>query len=168
MADNPRRSTHKYPRATPLDPVAMGYKDTEQCRDGRRDCTDADCQRTHPSDSITTHFTFCKKPWDCSQGLPGTVAMDTCSGLLSEWYGVRRELEDWWLLPRNESSGDDDVTNSQRSFYREKKTISRVHEKRKGSMQPEDVYKGYCDVSQGSSGSFEYFKLMGPDGKQGF
>lgn len=61
MADNPRKSTYKFPRATPLDPDKMGFKDTKFCRDGRKDCSDTDCQRTHPKDSITTHFTFCKK-----------------------------------------------------------------------------------------------------------
>jgi len=77
MADNPRKSTHKFPRATPLDPKKMGFSDTNICRDGRKDCSDTDCQRTHPKSSITTHFTFCKKPWDCPDGHPGTVVFDT-------------------------------------------------------------------------------------------
>lgn len=164
MADNPRKSTYKFPRATPLDPKVMGFRDTNKCRDGRKDCSDTDCQRTHPKDSVTAHFTFCKKPWDCSDGLPGTVALDTCLGLLSEWFGVRRELEDWWLLPRNESYkaiGDDieDILQNQRSFYSNKKTIQRVHETREGTMQP-DLYRGYCEAT-GASG---YHQLMGPDG----
>mmetsp|Transcript_11307 Transcript_11307/g.22577 ORF Transcript_11307/g.22577 Transcript_11307/m.22577 type:complete len:680 (-) Transcript_11307:88-2127(-) len=160
MADNPRKSTHKFPRATPLDPQVMGYSDKNKCRDGRKDCRDTDCQRTHPKDSITTHFTFCNKPWDCSSGLPGTVALDTCLGLLSEWYGVRRELEDWWLLPRNEAGeATNDVSFSQRSFYWNQRTIDRVQQKRQGSLQP-DVYKGYCD-GIGESG---YRNMMGPDG----
>ena len=117
--------------------------------------------QTHPKDSITTHFTFCKKPWDCSPGLPGTVALETCLGLLSEWYGVRRELEDWWLLPHSQSIGDDpdDILNIQRSFYWNERTIDRVLEKRMGSLQP-DLYRGYCDAT-GSSG---YLNMMGPDG----
>ncbi|KAK1748769.1 glycosyltransferase family protein [Skeletonema marinoi] len=148
MADNPRKSTHKFPRpphwilkswdtAIRIS-VAMGGK----------------------IDSITTHFTFCNKPWDCSSGLPGTVALDTCLGLLSEWYGVRRELEDWWLLPRNEAGeATNDVSFSQRSFYWNQRTIDRVQQKRQGSLQP-DVYKGYCD-GIGESG---YRNMMGPDG----
>ena len=56
MADNPRKSTHRFPRATPLNPNIMGYEDTNICRDGRKDCSDTDCQRMHPKDSITAHF----------------------------------------------------------------------------------------------------------------
>lgn len=159
MADNPRQSTHRFPRATPLNPKVMGFSDRNKCRDGRKDCSDTDCQRRHPKDSITTHFTFCKKPWDCSPGLPGTVALETCLGLLSEWYGVRRELEDWWLLPRNKPGEGDESANNQRSYYWDERTVNRVHQKRKGSLQP-DLYRGYCDAT-GSSG---YRNMMGPDG----
>ncbi|KAL7459608.1 hypothetical protein ACHAWC_011464 [Mediolabrus comicus] len=164
MADNPRQSTYKFPRATPIDPKVMGFGDTKRCRDGRKDCSDTDCQRTHPKDSITAHFTFCKKPWDCSIGLPGTVALETCLGLLSEWYGVRRELEDWWMLPPadpDEISGDYEEVrlNNQRSFYWNQRTINRVMEKRQGVMDP-DLYRGYCDAT----GSEAYHNLMGPDG----
>ncbi len=134
------------------------------CRDGRKDCRDTDCQRTDPKDVITAHFTFCKKPWNCSPGLPGTVALETCLGLLSEWYGVRRELEDWWLLPPidpEEDTGDESpsISFSQRSFYWNERTIDRVNEKRRGSLKP-DIYKGYCDAT-GSSG---YLNMMWPDG----
>lgn len=164
MADNPRKSTHKFPRATPLDPEAMGYRDKNMCRDGRKDCSDTDCQRTDPKDIITAHFTFCKKPWDCSPGLPGTVALETCLGLLSEWYGVRRELEDWWLLPRIDPkegalAKSKSISFSQRSFYWNERTVDRVHEKRRGSLNT-DIYKGYCDAT-GTSG---YLNMMGPDG----
>jgi len=73
---------------------------------------------------------------------------------------VRRELEDWWLLPRKETIDESiDVSFSQRSFYRDEQTISRVHIKRQGPLQP-DVYKGYCDA-KGNSG---YLNMMGPDG----
>ena len=49
MADNPYQSTHRFPRATPLDPEVMGYGDRKKCRDGRKDCSDTDCQRVSHS-----------------------------------------------------------------------------------------------------------------------
>ena len=82
----------------------QGFSATKLCRDGRKDCSDTDCQRIHPKDSVTMHFTFYNKPWDCSEGNQGTVVTDTCLGLLKEWYGIRRELEDWWLLLRSDSA----------------------------------------------------------------
>ena len=163
MADNPRKSTHKFPKATPLDPEKMGYRDTNVCRDGRDDCSDTDCQRVHPKDSITAHFTFCHKPWDCSDGLPGTVAFETCSGLLREWYGVRRELEEWWLLSSN-IPGKTGVKSwwsdpdDQRSFYWKEETISRVHKQREGILNV-DQYSGYCDAF----GEDGYRSLVHPD-----
>lgn len=163
MADNPRQSSNRFPRATPLHPKIMGYHDRKNCRDGRDDCSDTDCQRMNPKDSITAHFTFCGKPWDCSSGLPGTVALETCLGLLREWYGVRRELEDWWLLPRNagEETIDEStaVSFSQRSFYSDEATVYKVHLKRRGTLQP-DVYKGYCHAT----GKSDYLQMIGPDG----
>lgn len=152
MADNPRKSTYKFPRATPLDPKEMGFSDTKFCRDGRKDCSDTDCQRTHPKDSITTHFTFCKKPWDCSEGNVGTVAMPTCLGLLKEWYGIRRELEDWWLIPPSSS-----VDNKGAHYWKDN-TISKVLESRKGTLD-NTQYFGYCD----KAGTEGYHRLVEPD-----
>jgi len=149
MADNPRKSSYKFPRATPLDPKEMGFRDMNICRDGRKDCSDTDCQRIHPKDSITTHFTFCKKPWDCSEGLPGTVASGTCLGLLKEWYGIRRELEDWWLLPSSDNS---------RSFYWNYKTISEMQISRAGTLNSTQ-YFGYCH----GIGPEGYHRLVEPD-----
>jgi len=149
MADNPRKSSYKFPRATPIDPVRMGFHDTKVCRDGRKDCSDTDCQRVHPKDSITTHFTFCKKPWDCSEGLPGTVASGTCLGLLREWYAIRRELEDLWLVPPSDDA---------QAFYRNDETIAKVHASRKGILDGSQ-YFGYCDYS----GEGGYHKLVEPD-----
>ncbi|KAL7434019.1 hypothetical protein ACHAXH_002218, partial [Discostella pseudostelligera] len=138
MADNPRKSTYKFPRATPLDPNAMGFRDTKICRDGREDCSDTDCQRTHPRESITTHFTFAGKPWDCSQGNAGTVAHDTCIGLLREWYGIRRELENWWLSPPTSA-------DKSRPYYWRKETIANLRESRRGALDIDGTYLGYCD-----------------------
>mmetsp|Transcript_15583 Transcript_15583/g.32911 ORF Transcript_15583/g.32911 Transcript_15583/m.32911 type:complete len:678 (+) Transcript_15583:67-2100(+) len=167
MGDNPRKSTYKFPRATPLDEKKMGFHDTKQCRDGRTDCSDTDCQRIHPKDSVTTHFTFCKKPWDCSQGNPGTVVAPTCLGLLKEWYGIRRELEDWWLLPsprnNNEietnSKNNDILLNNQQSFYWKEGTISKVKQSRVGDLDNAQ-YFGYCDKYETGG----YHRLVEPDG----
>ncbi|KAL3760827.1 hypothetical protein ACHAWU_007893 [Discostella pseudostelligera] len=152
MADNPRKSTYKFPRATPLDPKAMGFRDTKICRDGREDCSDTDCQRTHPKESITTHFTFAGKPWDCSEGNAGTVAHDTCIGLLREWYGIRRELENWWLSPPTSA-------DKSRPYYWRKETIANVHESRRGALDADGTFLGYCD-EHGSGG---YRRLVEPD-----
>ena len=148
MADNPRKSTYKFPRATPLDPEKMGFKDTDVCRDGRKDCSDTDCQRVLPSESLTTHFTFCKKPWDCSDGLPGTVADETCKGLLSEWFAVRKELEDWWLSGHAEGQPS----------YSLDATIVKVHQQREGELE-KDRYLGYCN----EVGSGGYRRMVEPD-----
>ena len=142
--------------------VMQGFRDTKFCRDGREDCSDTDCQRTHPKDSITTHFTFCRKPWDCSEGLKGTVASDTCLGLLKEWYGIRRELEDWWLLPQPTdvpASKSNDGLNNQQSFYWKDKTISKVLKSREGTLD-NSQYFGYCDefTTEG------YYRMVEPDG----
>lgn len=127
----------------------QGFHDTNICRDGRKDCSDTDCQRIHPKDSITTHFAFCHKPWDCSEGLPGTVAADTCLGLLREWYAIRRELEDWWLLPHS---------TGRKAFYWKDSTISRVQMTRSGKLDSAQ-YLGYCDDFSTEG----YHRLVQPD-----
>ncbi|KAL7514906.1 hypothetical protein ACHAXN_012180 [Cyclotella atomus] len=147
MADNPRKSTYKFPRATPLDPDAMGFRDTKKCRDGREDCSDTDCQRVHPKDTVTTHFTFCKKPWDCSEGLPGTVADDTCKGLLREWFAIRRELEDWWML-LGKSGKELSYSNS--------KSLTAIQEQRNQAAL-DGHYLGYCKFPK------EYLNLVEPN-----
>ena len=156
MADNPRKSTYKYPRATPLDAKKMGFRDTKRCRDGRKDCSDTDCQRVHPKDTVTTHFTFCKKPWDCSEGLPGTVADPTCKGLLREWYAIRRELEDYWMILGETSTTS---ANSKEVSYRESKTISNVSKQRDNkSERMSGHYLGYC-IKEGQG----YISMVEPD-----
>ena len=150
MGDNPRKTQTKYPQATPLDRKAMGYRETKICRDGRKDCSDTDCQRVHPKESITTHFTFCKKPWDCSTGLPGTVALSTCRGLLYEWHAVRRELEDWWI-----SLGKSPTETS----YWKNKTLHAVKAQREeGGLGGH--YNGYCTKGGGPQ---YYLSMVEPD-----
>ena len=159
MGDNPRKSTYKFPRATPLDPEKMGFRDTKACRDGRKDCSDTDCQRTHPKDSITTHFTFCKKPWDCSDGNPGTVVLDTCLGLLKEWYSIRRELEDWWMMPEVDSTtAKSDSLNNQQSFYWKESTIAKVRKAQSGAYKQ---HLGYCEALGPDA---QYHRMVEPDG----
>jgi hypothetical protein len=150
MADNPRKSTYKFPRATPLDAEKMGFRDTKVCRDGRKDCSDTDCQRVHPKNTVTTHFTFCKKPWDCSEGLPGTVADDTCKGLLREWFAVRRELEDWWIMSGKQ--------NGELS-YRSDGSLSKV-QKQRDEDGLSGHYLGYCKAGGESAG---YKRMIEPD-----
>ncbi|EJK68347.1 hypothetical protein THAOC_10480 [Thalassiosira oceanica] len=162
MADNPRKSTYKFPRATPLDPDAMGFRDTDTCRDGRRDCSDTDCQRVDPGQTVSAHFTFCGKPWDCSEGNPGTVASETCRSLLGEWYAVRRELEDWWTSVGSGAGWDGDGGDGGAS-YREAVTRGRVAESRRGGLGGGDggvARLGYCD----SVGTDGYRRLVEPDG----
>ena len=172
MADNPHVTTEKFPRATPLDAKAMGYRDTKICRDGRDDCSDTDCQRFDPKDTVTAHFTFCKKPWDCSEGLPGTVAVSTCRGLLFEWYAIRRELEDWWLLlgkELKESSYSHNETMSvlyktlKESFYwRSEKISAVIHQRSMNALSGH--YNGYCSASGDPHG---YIKMIPPDEPKG-
>lgn len=150
MADNPRKSTYKFPRATPLDAKAMGFRDTKKCRDGRKDCSDTDCQRVHPNETVTTHFTFCKKPWDCSEGLPGTVADDTCKGLLREWFAIRAELEDWWLLLGK--SGEE-------VSYWTTESLAAI-QKQRGLNALSGHYLGYCKASDDKHA---YLSMIEPD-----
>jgi hypothetical protein len=97
---------------------------------------------------VTTHFTFCKKPWDCSEGLPGTVADDTCKGLLREWYAIRRELEDYWTL---QSGSETELS------YSSTETLALVEERRKGIS---NHYLGYCNASGDPAA---YLRLVEPD-----
>ena len=147
MADNPRKSTYKFPRATPLDPDKMGFHDTPICRDGRVDCSDTDCQRTHPGSSITTHFTFCKKPWDCPDGNAGTVVQATCLGLLNEWYRVRYELEDWRI-----------------SLYWKEETLAKVHESRLGLLLFDNSSSSNSDAATTAATHLGYCDKVGSEG----
>ena len=159
MADNPYKSSYKFPRGTPLDPIKMGFHDTTTCRDGRQNCSDTNCQLVHPSESITTHYTFCKKPWDCSEGNPGTVGAGTCLGLLREWYGVRNELEDWWLyLGTSNSNKDDHASSTEVAHYWKDSTITKVLQSRSGTLN-QTQYFGYCD----EVGADGYRRLVEPD-----
>ena len=92
------------------------------------------------------------------------MACPTCLGLLKEWYGIRRELEDWWLLPppNNDptafSEGGDDL-NIRQSFYRNDETIDQVKQSRTGALD-HSQYFGYCD----EIGTDGYRRLVKPDG----
>ena len=142
----------------------QGFQDTDICRDGRKNCSEPDCQRTHPKHSISAHFTFCKKLWDCSDGNVGTVVWRTCVGLLREWYAIRRELENWWLSSIDESSsfakhwGKPD---NQQSYYWKRGTKYLVKRSRVGGLDDEH-YFGYCN-KHGTDG---YIRLAEPDGPE--
>lgn len=77
--------------------------------------------------------------------------MPTCLGLLKEWYGIRRELEDWWLLPPNTSS-------SNAVHYWKDKTIDQVLQSRSNNWNA-DQYFGYCS----KPGTEGYLRLIEPD-----
>lgn len=63
------------------------------------------------------------------------MVYDTCSGMLKEWYGVRRELEDWWLAP---------LTNNSISYYWKDETLDKVRKSRLGGLDSSKHF-GYCD-----------------------
>jgi len=80
--------------------------------------------------------------------LPGTVADDTCKGLLREWFAVRRELEDYWMM-----SSSSDIEPS----YWDSETLSAVQEHRMGLS---GHYLGYCKATGDSEA---YLRLVEPD-----
>lgn len=136
----------------------QGFRDTNLCRDGRKDCSDTDCQRTPPEESVTAHFTFCKKPWDCAEGNPGTVAAITCQGLLREWFAIRRELEELWILLPEDATlqGNED---SRRVSYPDAAAKARARATREGALGPNAPYLGYCDGHD----TVGYRRLVAPD-----
>ena len=78
--------------------------------------------------------------------------MPTCLGLLKEWYGIRRELEDWWLIPPSSS-----IDNKGAHYWKDH-TISKVRESRKGTLD-NTQYFGYCE----KVGTEGYHRLVEPD-----
>ena len=95
MADNPRETVNaKYPRASPVDPVAAGYSDGK-CRDGRANCDDVQCQTWPLEDSRSIHFTNCLKPWVCPDPVmwKNTVVERNCRKLHGEWFRIRADVE---------------------------------------------------------------------------
>eukprot|EP00797_Seminavis_robusta_P002398 Sro1148_g246450.2 (309) ;mRNA; f:3924-4850 len=95
IVDNPRRSSihHVYPRRTSLDPNATEYDTT--CRDGRLDCEDVQCQMWPVVDTRIAHYTYCKKPWDCTEisEKPMYKGEATCQRLFQSWFDVRKMVK---------------------------------------------------------------------------
>ncbi|KAL7490168.1 hypothetical protein ACHAW6_015909 [Cyclotella cf. meneghiniana] len=58
-----------------------------KCRDGRDICED--CRETDVSDILSSHFTICGKPWNCSPN-----SQKLCSQLHGEWFRIRRHFEE--------------------------------------------------------------------------
>jgi len=95
VADNPRRSTYHqtYPRGTPFEHADVAYHDVE-CKDGRDDCDDVQCQIWPIEDTRLVHFTTCKVPWSCrSLRYNETWNMIGCRSMYKAWYETRRSLE---------------------------------------------------------------------------
>mmetsp|Transcript_20598 Transcript_20598/g.42882 ORF Transcript_20598/g.42882 Transcript_20598/m.42882 type:complete len:539 (+) Transcript_20598:602-2218(+) len=139
IADNARVSTRnskaKYPYGSILPFMRnesnprYNYYDTD-CRDGRKNCDDVDCQRAPVEETRVAHYTYCKMPMNC---LDCNTVMETykdltCRKLIREWFRVRRTLPGvndmgWWNV-------DDYKGGSSTDCYNE-------------------YYLGYCDQQKG-------------------
>jgi hypothetical protein len=69
---------------------ANDKKKPNQCRDGRSNCED--CRTTDISNVLSSHFTICQKPWECTSHWDGN-SEKLCSKLHSEWFRIRRSFE---------------------------------------------------------------------------
>ena len=93
IAENPRRSTYSknglYPRGTPTD-AKYGYSDMD-CRDGRENCDDEQCQTWPISESYILHYTYCKFPSGCPNAVYNETLKDNhCRKMRREWFLVRK------------------------------------------------------------------------------
>jgi len=102
IADNARVSSFarnpKFPRGTLLpfvrDPNNERYNfHDKECRDGRENCDDTDCQRFPVKKARILHYTYCKNPWNC-QGCDylETYKEPTCYEMIREWFRVRSTI----------------------------------------------------------------------------
>jgi len=110
IGDNPRRSNGfgHFPRGTPTaEAVQSGQANWTDgdCRDGRTNCDDVQCQ-THPIEDIyLLHYTYCKSPMGCRDaGYNMTKSLVKCQQMHREWFSIRKELDD---EKRKEKSIDD-------------------------------------------------------------
>ncbi|KAL7499280.1 hypothetical protein ACHAWT_006901 [Skeletonema menzelii] len=102
------------------------YRDARgKCRDGRKECED--CRETELKDILSVHFTLCGKPWQCV-GFKDPDSL--CSKLHSEWFRIRRSLE--------ESTRDDNTDGNESQLLPRPKKLGGA-----GSYRPE-IYHGYC------------------------
>lgn len=135
VADNARVSTFsqnaKFPRGTLIDQARnasderYNYKDSD-CRDGRANCDDVDCQRFPIEKTRLVHYTYCKSPTKCNEcNFMETYKEVTCYAFIKEWFRVRSTLagED---LPHME----DDAFSTNVQLMREDGTV--------------DVHQGNC------------------------
>jgi len=86
-----------YPRGTPTAEAFRSGKANwtdGDCRDGRSDCDDVQCQ-THPiEDTFLLHYTYCKSPMGCRDaGYNVTNSLVKCQQMHKEWFAIRNELQ---------------------------------------------------------------------------
>eukprot|EP00956_Cyclotella_meneghiniana_P025244 scaffold52285_cov23-Cyclotella_meneghiniana.AAC.1 len=102
IADNARVSTFstnpKFPRGTLIDQARnesnprFNYKDLN-CRDGRVECNDTDCQRFPIKKTRLVHYTYCKHPTSCMNcDYMETYKEVSCYSFMKEWFRVRSTI----------------------------------------------------------------------------
>ena len=146
IADNARVSTlfqPKIPRGTLIDQARneslphLNYRDSN-CRDGRKNCDDVNCQRFPIEKTRMVHYTYCKSPIRCCKcNYMETYKEVTCYSFIKEWFRVRSTLtgED---LPHME----DDAFSTNVQLLREDGTVD-VHQ---GNCYKEYMM-GFCQGS---------------------
>ena len=95
IAENPRRSSFnaigKYPRGTPILNNAS-FHDLD-CRDGRPQCDDVQCQTWPMDETYILHYTYCKVPVSCVDGAWEETLKDRqCLRMQKEWFSIRKLL----------------------------------------------------------------------------
>ena len=147
IADNPRVSSFarnpKFPRGTLLPFVRNASNprynfDDKQCRDGRENCDDTNCQRFPIGKSRILHYTYCKSPWKCNAcDYLETYKEPTCYEMTREWFRARSTIPgEKDLAKLDEVKGDD------------KGPLSVIHENGEVELTEGNCYKefylGYC------------------------
>ena len=102
IADNARTSSFatnvKFPRGTLLPFVRNASNprynfEDGNCRDGRMECEDVNCQRFPILKARILHYTYCKSPWKCNDcTYLETYKEPMCFAMIREWFRVRRSL----------------------------------------------------------------------------
>jgi len=90
-----------------------------RCATGEEKCQD--CRETDVADIYLAHFTFCQKPWKCSNTKTDAFVRhywqgrqaELCMALHHEWHRVRYDLEESWgtakPIERSASFGTSDI-----------------------------------------------------------
>eukprot|EP00525_Craspedostauros_australis_P002671 CAMPEP_0198113334 /NCGR_PEP_ID=MMETSP1442-20131203/5030_1 /TAXON_ID= /ORGANISM="Craspedostauros australis, Strain CCMP3328" /LENGTH=584 /DNA_ID=CAMNT_0043770397 /DNA_START=117 /DNA_END=1872 /DNA_ORIENTATION=+ len=138
ISDNPRRSTfhRKVPRGTPYPEANMTFRDAD-CRDGRDNCDDVQCQTWPIEDTRLVHYTACKTPWTCP-GLQynATWSMVGCRAMHRAWFLVRQSLQKEMLSRYREAIGHTDSND--------RDGVEIIVRNNSGTHNPELQF-GYCN-----------------------